>query len=96
MQGCNLSLAKMYARRCTLLRTGMENVDYHTLKQLTEHCIAFDELNEKDFQKFLPMDQCLSRRANKSVGMVNSSNIYRLWMNAIYLIKDVQPRTFAG
>jgi uncharacterized protein YegL len=29
-----------------------KNVDYQTLKQLTEHCIAFDELNEHDFKSF--------------------------------------------
>ena len=60
---------KKYARRCTLIALGMgKNVDYHTLKQLTEHCIAFDELNEKDFQRFFQWISASVVAQSKSVG----------------------------
>ncbi|MDQ1207365.1 uncharacterized protein YegL [Acinetobacter baylyi] len=60
---------KKYARRCTLIALGMgKNVDYATLKQLTEHCIAFDELNEKDFKKFFQWISASVVAQSKSIG----------------------------
>ena len=86
---------KKYARRCTLIALGMgKNVDYHTLKQLTEHCIAFDELNEKDFQRFFQWISASVVAQSKSVGDgEQQQHLPPLDERYMRLIKDVQPRT---
>jgi uncharacterized protein YegL len=70
-----------------------KNVDYATLKQLTEHCIAFDELNEQDFKKFFQWISASVVAQSKSIGDgQQQDHLPPIDERYMRLVKDFQPR----
>lgn len=84
---------KRYARRCTLIALAIgKNVDYLILKKLTEHTIAFEDLNENDFKKFFMWISASVLSQSKSVGDSQQQNVLPpLDEHFMHLVKDVQP-----
>lgn len=89
---------KYYARRCTLVAVGLgQSVDFSVLKQLTSDCLAFEDLNEENFQKFfqwlsvrtLTYSQSLGAGQQQAGTPFTGDNFSEHYLN---LMKDKQPQ----
>ena len=93
-KGCHLSLAKKVCPPLYTDCTGNgEKCRLYTLKQLAEHRIAFDELNEKIFQSFSNGSVPQSSHKSKVWDGEQQQHLPPLDERYMRLIKDVQPRT---
>ena len=84
---------KRYARRVTLIALGMgKAVDFNTLKRLTEHTIAFEELSQTDFKKFFQWISASVMAQSQSIGHGREQEVLLpLDERFMHLVKDTKP-----